>query len=83
MIKLSHSETRRNWLKLKIKGQGTSDKSELSQSGEASDELSAWLSGPGRPHLWDWVDSGLAVQITSGRRVDKTEERSDHSPSTE
>ena len=37
---------------MKIKGQGTSDKSELSQSGEASDELSAWLSGPGRPDLW-------------------------------
>ena len=35
-----------------MKGQGTSDKSELSQSGEASDELSAWLSGPGRPDLW-------------------------------
>ena len=51
MIKLGHPETKRHWLKVKVKGQGTSDKIELSQSGEASDELSAWLSGPGRPDL--------------------------------
>ena len=75
---------------MKIKGQGTSDKSELSQSGEASDEFCRH----GYPDRVDQIymdraDYGRSRFRTDGpdnqrkaRRL-KTEERSDHSPSTE